>query len=217
MSYKYKTLKEQGVIMKLKAALIMLLVIVFIAGCGSPAAVKINSDNIKQLQSRTDTLGKEIHNMSSLVNEMMIQVSIMNSHIDKMSNINLGDDVVVDDEMRFIEQEISRLSTRLSDMEAVSTPGAVDVSRGKGPMTVKVLTGSGDIRGAKLLANTLRSSGYNVAVVDYSASDIHQNTVFYATGYRNEALNLSRIMGRDTIVKPLTWNSIFKLIVVKGS
>jgi len=203
--------------MKLKAALMMMLAIVLIAGCGSQAAVKINSDNIKQLQSRTDTMGKEIHDMSSLVNEMMIQVSIMNSHIDKLSNINMGDDVVVDDEMRFIEQEISRLSTRLTDMEAVSSPGGADISGGKGPLNVKVLTGTGDIRGAKLLANALRSGGYNVAVVDYAASDISQNTVFYAAGYRNEALNMSRIIGRDTIVKPLTWNSIFKLIVVKGS
>jgi hypothetical protein len=203
--------------MKFKAALMVLMAIVMIAGCGSTAAVKINSDNIKQLQARTDTMGSEINNMSSLVNEMMIQVSIMNSHLDKLSNINLGDDVVVDDEMRFIEQEISKISTRLNDMEAMSSPGAIDVSGRKGPLTVKVLTGTGDIRGAKLLANALRSSGYNVAVVDYSASDIHQNTVFYATGYRNEALNMSRIMGRDTIVKPLTWNSIFKIIVVKGS
>jgi len=202
--------------MKLKAALMILLAIVVMTGCSSPVAVKLNSDNIKQLQSRTDTMGQEIHNMSSLLNEMMIQVSIMNSHIDKLSNINMGDDVVVDDEMRFIEQEISRISTRISDMEAMGTPNAMDASRGKQPLTVKVLTGTGDIRGAKLLANTLRSSGYNVAVVDYSASDIHQNTVFYATGHRNEALNMSRIMGRNTIVKPLTWNSIFKLIVVKG-
>jgi len=202
--------------MKYKAVLMILLAVVVMTGCSSPVAVKLNSDNIKQLQSRTDTMGEEIHNMSSLVNEMMIQVSIMNSHIDKLSNINLGDDVVVDDEMRFIEQEISRISTRISDMEAMGTPNAM-ASGGKQPLTVKVLTGTGDIRGAKLLANALRSSGYNVAVVDYSASDIHQNTVFYATGHRNEALNMSRIMGRDTIVKPLTWNSIFKLIVVKGN
>ena len=202
--------------MKLRAALMVLMAIALIAGCGTPAAVKINSDNIKQLQSRTDTLGSEIHAMSSLVNEMMIQVSIMNSHLDKLSNINLGDDVVVDDEMRFIEQEISKISTRLNDMEAMSSPGSIDTSERRAPLTVKVLTGTGDIRGAKMLANALRSSGYNVAVVDYSASDIHQNTVFYATGYRNEALNMSRIMGRETIVKPLTWNSIFKIIVVKG-
>lgn len=202
--------------MKFKAALMALLAMVVLTGCGNPVAVKLNSDNIKQLQSRTDTLGKEVHDMSSLVNEMMIQVSIMNSHLDKLSNINMGEDVVVDDEMRFIEQEISRISSRMNDMEAMSSPGTAGISS-KQPLNVKVLTGTGDIRGAKLLANALRSSGYNVAVVDYSASDIHQNTVFYASGYRNEALNMSRIMGRSTIVKPLTWNSIFKLIVVKGN
>ena len=202
--------------MKLKAAMMMLLAMVFVAGCSTPKAVQVNAENIKQLQGRTDTMSGEIHKMSSLLNDMMIQVSIMNSHIDKLSNINMGDDVVVDDEMRFIEQEISRLSTRLNDMEAIASPGTMDASAGKRPLTVKVLTGTGDIRDAKMLANALRSSGYEVAVVDYSASDIFQNTVFYASGFRSEALNLSRIMGRDTIVKPLTWNSIFKLIVVKG-
>ena len=202
--------------MKLKAAMMMLLAMVLLAGCATPKAALMNAENIKQLQGRTEVMSKEVNNMSSVLNEMMIQVSIMNSQIDKLSNINMGDDVVVDDEMRFIEQEISRMSTRLSDMEAMNNPGAIDATSSRRPLTVKVLTGTGDIRSAKLLANALRSGGYEVAVVDYSASDIFQNTVFYSSGFRNEALNLSRIMGRDTIVKPLTWNSMFKLIVVKG-
>lgn len=191
---------------------------VLFIGCSNSVAVKSNTDSINDLKAKSDTMSKELHQMSSIVNEMMIQVSIMNSTIDKLTNINMGDDVVVDDEMRFIEQEMSRMDRRLQEMEtgASSKHHPTAVATHKKPITVKVLTGTGDIRGAKLLANTLRSTGYNVAVVDYSASDIYQNTVFYAAGFRNEALNLSRILGRDSIVKPLTWDSIFKLIVVKG-
>lgn len=202
--------------MKLKAVLLIVLSVVMLGGCATPKdpGVLANTNNINELQGRTESMSREVHDMSSLLNEMMIQVSVMNAQIDKLSNINLGDDVVVDDEMRFIEQEISRISSRLMDMESVSSPGGMEVR--KPPMTVKVLTGTGDIRSAKLLANALRSSGYEVAVVDYSASEIYQNSVFYSSGFRNEALNLARIMGKDTIIKPMTWNSIFKLIVVKG-
>ena len=205
--------------MKYRIALVLILVFALMAGCASNKEIAANADRINELQGRSETIAREIENMSSLMNEMIIQVSIMNSQIDKLSNINMGDDVVVDDETRFIEQEITRLANRINTIETSEIkPGhpMPPVTTTKSSMTVKVLTGTGDIRSAKMLAQTLRTSGYYVAVVDYSASDIFQNTVFYASGYRNEALNLSRLMGKNTIVKPLTWDSIFSLIVVKG-
>ena len=204
--------------MKYRITLVLVLAFALLSGCASNKEIAANADRINELQGRSVTIASEIEKMSSLMNEMIIQVSIMNSQIDKLSNINMGDDVVVDDEMRFIEQEISRLANRVNTMETSDIrPGQpLPTMTKKNTMTVKVLTGTGDIRSAKMLAQTLRTSGYYVAVVDYSASDIFQNTVFYAAGHRNEALNLSRLMGKNTIVKPLTWDSIFGLIVVKG-
>ena len=38
-------------------------------------------------------------------------------------------------------------------MEAMANPNAIDASSSRRPLTVKVLTGTGDIRSAKLLAN----------------------------------------------------------------
>jgi len=48
------------------------------------------------------------------------------------------------------------------------------------------------------------------------SSDYPANTVYFAAKYKPEAKALAAKIGKDTIVKPLTWKSVFGLIVVTG-
>jgi len=80
-----------------------------------------------------------------------------------------------------------------------------------------VLSGDGKIDSAKRMAKRLTVMGYRVESVGMAeSSDYPANTVYFAANYKKEARTLASKLGKDTIVKPLTWKSVFSLIVVTG-
>lgn len=82
---------------------------------------------------------------------------------------------------------------------------------------LKVLSGEGKIDSARRMAKRLTALGYRVENVGMAeSSDYPANTVYFAANYKKEAKALASRLGRDTIVKPLTWKSVFNLIVVTG-
>ena len=59
--------------------------------------------------------------------------------------------------------------------------------------------------------------GYPVKLIDKAPrSDFKVNTIFFAPGYQAAAAALAKQLGRGTVSKPLTWQSIFNIIIVTG-
>lgn len=86
-----------------------------------------------------------------------------------------------------------------------------------GKLKIKVLSGDGNIRSAKQMASRLKKMGYHVKRVDFAPkSTFSKNTLFFAAGTRKQAEALSRRLGGSTVLKPLSWSSIFDIIVVTG-
>ena len=82
---------------------------------------------------------------------------------------------------------------------------------------IKVLSGDGDYSSAKKMEKKLRDMGYEIKLIDKSPrSNFLQNTVYFASKFQNEAKQLASRLGGKTIFKPLTWSSIYDLIVVTG-
>jgi hypothetical protein len=80
-----------------------------------------------------------------------------------------------------------------------------------------VLSGYGDLNSAKEMAEMLKAMGYRVKSIDYaSRSSFSRNTVFFAPEFKKEAEMLVSRLGGDMILKPLSWYSIFDLVVVTG-
>ena len=80
---------------------------------------------------------------------------------------------------------------------------------------INVLSGTGDIRSAAVMATRLKGLGYNVMRVEMAGrGDYKVNTVYYASGFQPEAEALAKASSGE--IKPLSWKSTFDLIVITG-
>ena len=85
-------------------------------------------------------------------------------------------------------------------------------------LQIKVLSGDGKLPSAKRMAQKLIQMGYKVEAIDLAPrSNIKKNTVFYSEDCRQEAGHISKQLGGNTIIKPLSWPSVFNLIIVTGN
>ena len=84
-------------------------------------------------------------------------------------------------------------------------------------MYIKVLSGDGDINSARAMANELKNLGYKVDHIEMAPrSSSTQNIVFYALNFQNEARRLADSLSGKPVLKPISWPSIFDIIVVTG-
>jgi outer membrane protein OmpA-like peptidoglycan-associated protein len=82
---------------------------------------------------------------------------------------------------------------------------------------IKVLSGDGNLGSAKEMAKKLRNMGYKIEFIDHAPrSSFRQNTVFFTPKFQCEATRLVSSLGSNTIVTPLSWYSVFDLIIVTG-
>ena len=82
---------------------------------------------------------------------------------------------------------------------------------------IKVLTGDGKPASAREMARRVEAMGYKVERVGKApTANFSQHTVFYTPDFRSDADNIAKRLGGNAIVKPLSWPSIFNLIVVTG-
>lgn len=59
------------------------------------------------------------------------------------------------------------------------------------------------------------SMGYKIEDIGLaSRMDFKVNTIYFAPEYQNEAENLAARLGGETISKPMTWPSVFHIILV---
>ena len=116
-------------------------------------------------------------------------------------------------------EEVGRMKERQagSGEAAVKSGPAAGRSGGLKSIRLKVLSGDGKIDSARRMSKRLTALGYRVESVGLAqSSDYPANTVYFAANSKKEARALASRLGRDTIVKPLTWKSVFSLIVVTG-
>jgi chromosome segregation ATPase len=94
---------------------------------------------------------------------------------------------------------------------------AAGKSAGLKSIRMKVLSGEGKIDSAKRMAKRLTAMGYKVESVAMAENaDYPANTIYFTEKYKKEAKTLASKLGKNTIVKPLTWKSVFSIIVVTG-
>ncbi|MCX5836879.1 MAG: LytR C-terminal domain-containing protein [Deltaproteobacteria bacterium] len=118
-----------------------------------------------------------------------------------------------------IPEKEGRKQEQKADVEKKDVVQTTPVEKGIGPkmLKIKVLSGNGKISSAKALSGKLAKLGYRVENIGMaSRSNFDVNTVYFAPEYKNEAQQMAARLGGDTIYKPLTWPSVFHMIVVAG-
>jgi hypothetical protein len=82
-------------------------------------------------------------------------------------------------------------------------------------VSIKVLSGDGNMTSAKSLSSKLKKHGFTIERIDLApTSDFSKDTVFYAKKSVEDAKFVKEQLGKDAVMKPLTWKSKFDLIVV---
>lgn len=101
--------------------------------------------------------------------------------------------------------------------EAAGERPAAKKPAGLKSIRMKVLSGEGKIDSARRMSKRLTAMGYKVEIVGMAeTADYPANTVYFTANYKKEAKALASRLGKNTIVKPLFWKSVFNLIVVTG-
>lgn len=84
-------------------------------------------------------------------------------------------------------------------------------------LKIKVLAGDGKLDSARSLSKRLGKMGYRVKLIDKAPrSGFKVNTIFFKAGRQTAAATLAKKLGRGAVTKPLTWTSVFDIIIVTG-
>ena len=82
-------------------------------------------------------------------------------------------------------------------------------------MRLKVLSGNGRMSSAKKMSAKLTKLGYKVEVVGMATTpDYATDPIYYKSGFEKQAAGMAKKLGGKAITKPLTWSSVFDIIVV---
>lgn len=182
-----------------------------------------------QKEEEANTLAKTVSDLDQRNKEITAQsekLQAENSDLKKQA-------AVKDDLLQKKSEEIARQDAKqaamVNEVEQMkarqSKSGAADIkespaagkSAGLKSIRMKVLSGEGKIDSAKRMAKRLTAMGYKVESVAMAENaDYPANTVYFTEKYKKEAKALASRLGKNTIVKPLTWKSVFNLIVVTG-
>ncbi len=197
---------------------VILVAAMLLGGCVSNKRVDNNAANISIVANRTNNLNAEVSDLRSQVDKLVIQVTGLNEKLDALAGtrkpITTSDakpapaSGKVNREVILLEQELSIVERRLQNLEQQKKVPAPNI---------KVLAGTTDIQPAKDMAAFLSRNGFPVHAVDYASSAGHKyDTVYYAEGYEDHAQRLAETIGGNTLIKPLTWKSMYDVIAVKG-
>jgi uncharacterized protein (DUF3084 family) len=202
---------------------VLLVLVTALSGC------LVTKSAYVQKEEEASTLAKNANDLEQRNKELTAQsekLQAENSDLKKQA-------AVKDDLLQRRSEDIARQDAKQAEMvnemdrmkAQLSKSGVADIkdspasgkSAGLKSIRMKVLRGDGKVGSAKKLAKRLTAMGYKVELVEVAkSSDYPANTVYFTAKYKKEAKVLASRIGKDTILKPLTWQSIFSIIVVTG-
>ena len=164
--------------------------------------------NNKELTAQSEKLQAE---NSDLKKQLAAKDDLLQKRSEEIARQDAKQAAMVNEVERMKAQQAK---SREADIKESPAAGK---SSGLKSIRMKVLSGEGKIDSAKRMAKRLTTMGYKVETVGMAESaDYPANTVYFTAKYKKEAKTLASRLGKDTIVKPLTWKSVFSIIVVTG-
>ena len=205
-----------------RLVVVAVLATLLVSGCSAAGKrVDKNTANISILSNRTNNLKSDMGGLRTQVDRLVIQVTGLNEKLDSVAErrrkapepvpaVSDADrkEAKADREVMLLEQELSLVERRLENLERSKKPTVTNI---------KVLASTTDLQPAKDMAAYLGRNGFPVKAVDFaSSSGYNYDTVYYAEGYETQAQRIAEVIGGRTVIKPLTWKSVFDVIAVKG-
>ncbi len=173
------------------------------------------SKNVADLDKKNKDLTSQNEKLQVENNDLKKQVAAKDDLLQKKSEEIARQDA----KQAAMVSELDRMKAQLAKSKQTTIEESAPAKKPTGLKSIrmKVLSGDGKVASAKKMAKRLTSMGYKVEGVGMADhSDYPAHTIYFASKYKKEAKALAKKLGKETITKPLTWKSVFSLIVVTG-
>jgi len=173
---------------------------------------KLKIENL-MLQGQTITLSEKSQRIRDENENKLARMRDKNEHLnEQISKLKEENQRIRDENQLFAEK-----ATKLQPKHKTLSSKSYELEKDIGKLRIKVLSGDGDLSSSKEMTKKLRNIGYKIKLAGYAPrSNFLRNTVYFAPKFQNEAKCLVFSIGGNTIHKPLSWTSVFDLIVVTG-
>jgi len=182
-----------------------------------------------QKEEEANALAKTVSDLDQKNKELTAQNDKLKAETGDLKKQLAAKDDLLQKKSEEIARQDAKQAAMVNEVERMKAQkarsGEADIKEspaaGKSPglksIRMKVLSGDSKIDSAKRMAKRLTAMGYKVETVGMAESaDYPANTVYFTAKYKKEAKTLASKLGKETIVKPLTWKSVFSIIVVTG-
>ena len=187
--------------------------VLVLSACASSKQLKesvaTNSGRIEMLQQQSSVLGSRLENIDASIRQIVEKIASFDRKLNAIA-VDLAKG-----ELGELKEEVSDIEQRLTELEnegRLAPASAMELSADA--VSIKVLSGTGNIGSARMLAQRLSNDGYEVKRVDMAPTHFSRNTVFYSEGSHDVAMEIAGSIGPGTAVRPLTWSSTFNIIAV---
>ncbi|MEE8299670.1 MAG: hypothetical protein V3R28_00015 [Desulfatiglandales bacterium] len=173
---------------------------------------RLETENV-DLQSQINALREENQRIRDEKEKEMAGMKDENEALNEQINMLKEESQRASDENQVLANKLTDLQ---EESKAISSESD-ELKRDIGKLKIKVLSGDGNLNSAKAMAKRLMKMGYKIGAILYAPrSDFSQDTVYFAPKFQEDAKRLLPSLGSNAISKPLTWPSIFDLIIVTG-
>ena len=204
-----------------------LILLVFAApvfqGCGILGFFKGDSSaRDKEIEATQKQVPKEVMRLTTENTSLKKEIDTLKKNNEKVRNNNLREIAKVEDERKVLDDELKKLR---EENQKISRENKLLEERLKKiqqkedlrGLKIKVLSGDWNVTSVNRMAKRLMDLDYKIGRIGFAPrSNFKRNTVYFAPKFEKEGSNLVSSLGANTVLKPLTWSSIFDLIIVTG-
>jgi DNA mismatch repair ATPase MutS len=190
-------------------------------GCGALGFFKGDSkEGVKETEAGKEQVAKEVTRLRMENINLKKKVDILKKKNEEIRKENLREIAKVEVKSGALNEELMKLreenqkivnENRLLKERLQRFTQKKDLRE----LKIKVLSGDGNLSSAKRMAKRLMGMDYEIRLIGFAPrSNFKKNTVYFAPKFEKEGRSLVSSLGANTVLKPLTWSSIFDLIVV---
>ena len=173
---------------------------------------RLRLENV-ELQRQIAALNTENRRIVRENENKMARLKTLNQLLNKEIEALKEENQTVASESLLLKSKLTQLEGRKERVAHEQKESQEDI----GSLKIKVLSGDGNLASAQEMAKKLGSMGYKIKVIDLAPqSSFSRDTVYFTSKSHRQAKRLLSRLGDNAVLKPLTWPSVFDLIVVTG-
>jgi hypothetical protein len=173
-------------------------------------------NEIKKLNQELNTTKEKIKTLQEQLQQLMQEIEN-----EKIPSATKGKNAmprlsVPPEQQRLMEKKTTEPSVAQQTRQQV-IKDKKDNGKGVQNLQIKILSGDGRQESAEKMKNKLTGMGYPVRMVDLAPrKNFEANAVFFAVGYREQAEEIAKKIGGNIPIKPISWHSVFNIIIVSA-